>query len=233
MNSSLSLHILLIEDNDLLREATAAFLEDQGHRVTSLYCAEDVDTTPTPSLPDVYIIDVNLPGENGFSLAERIRQAHPNTGIVLMTARGQLQDRLEEYHSGADNYLTKPVEQTELLACINSLGRRVKSAISTTAAPPLELNSQTWWMSGPKQPVLLSHGEGLLLAAMSRAPGQQLERWQAMQLVDTKDKGLLPANLEMRISALRKKLSACGAPEDTIRTIRGYGYALSVPIKVI
>ena len=204
MNSSLSLHILFVEDNDLLREATAAFLEDQGHRVTSLYCTEDVDITPTPSLPDVYLIDVNLPGENGFSLAERIRQAHSNTGIVLMTARGQLQDRLEEYHSGADNYLTNPVAQTELLACINSLGQRVKSAIATTEAPSLKLNSQNWWMSGPKQPVLLSHGEGLL-----------------------------PANLEMRIIALRKKLSSCGAPEDTIRTIRGHGYALSIPIKVV
>lgn len=233
MQPPLSLHILIVEDNDGLRDATTVFLQDQGHRVTSLDCAEDVDNTPTHGLPDLYIIDVNLPGENGFSLAERIRQSHPTAGIVLMTARGQLQDRLEGYSCGADNYLIKPVEQAELLACINSLARRVKPTESSGQNHSLELNSQTWWLSGPKEPVLLTQGESLLLAALSRAPGQQLERWQAMQLIDPKDKGLLPANLEMRVSTLRKKLSACGAPEDTIRTIRGYGYALGYPLKVV
>lgn len=229
-----SLHILIVEDNDGLREATCAFLQAQGHRVSSLECAEDVDNTHTPGLPDLYIIDVNLPGENGFSLAERIRKSHPTAGIVLMTARGQLQDRLEGYECGADNYLIKPVEQTELLACINSLARRVKTIQPPAkATPALELNSQTWWLTGPRAPVLLTQGEGLLLAALSRAPGQQLERWQAMQLIDTKDKGLLPANLEMRISTLRKKLAAIGAPEETIRTLRGYGYALGYPIMVV
>ncbi|WP_341686589.1 response regulator transcription factor [Limnohabitans sp.] len=233
MQSPQSLHILIVEDNDGLREATAAFLQDLGHRVTSLDCAEDIDNTPTHGLPDLYIIDVNLPGENGFSLAERIRKSHPTTGIVLMTARGQLQDRLEGYACGADNYLIKPVEQAELLACVNSLARRVRASAPIAENPTLALNSQTWWLTGPKEQVLLTQGEGLLLAAMSRAAGQQLERWQAMQLIDTKDKGLLPANLEMRISALRKKLSACGAPEDTIRTLRGYGYALGYPLKVV
>jgi len=81
MQSPQSLHILIVEDNDGLREATAAFLQDLGHRVTSLDCAEDIDNTPTHGLPDLYIIDVNLPGENGFSLAERIRKSHPTTGI--------------------------------------------------------------------------------------------------------------------------------------------------------
>lgn len=234
MNLTPSLHILIVEDNDSLREATAAFLQDQGHRVTSLDCAEDVDNTHTHSHPDLYILDVNLPGENGFSLADRIRQSHPTAGIILLTARGQLHDRLEGYNCGADNYLVKPVEQAELLACIGNLARRVKSAPATNDAPcTLELNSQTWWLQGPKTRILLTQGENLLLAAMSRAPGQQLERWQAMQLIDPKDKGLLPANLEMRISTLRKKLDSCGAPEDTIRTLRGFGYALGYPITVL
>jgi DNA-binding response OmpR family regulator len=79
----------------------------------------------------------------------------------------------------------------------------------------------------------LTHGEGLLLSAFGRAAGHKLERWQAMQLVDTKDKGLVPANLEMRISALRKKLTACGAPDGAIRTLRGVGYALCCPNRVL
>lgn len=225
------LHILVVEDNDGLRDATVDFLRAQGHHVTGLVCAEEVDDTPTRDVPDLYLIDVNLPGENGFSLADRIRQSHPAAGIVLMTARGQLSDRLEGYSSGADNYLIKPVERSELLACIQNLARRIKpQTIDNTDS--LELNSQTLSLKGPAAVVALSHGESLLLAAFTRSAGQKLERWQAMQLVDPNDKGLVAANLEMRISSLRKKLIACGAGADAIRTLRNFGYALSCSVRI-
>lgn len=226
-----SLHILVVEDNDSLREATVAFLQNQGHQVTGLVCAEEVDETPTRDIPDLYLIDVNLPDENGFRLTERIRQSQPLAGIILITARGQLTDRLEGYSSGADNYLVKPVEPPELLACINNLARRLKASAPMPKAG-LVLNSQTLCLSGPKAEASLTHGEGLLLAALCRSAGQKLERWQAMQLVDAKDKGLLPANLEMRISTLRKKLSHCGAPDEAILTLRGFGYGLSCQIEL-
>lgn len=232
MTTTPSLHILVVEDNDGLREATVDFLSAQGHQVTGVVCAEEVDDTPMRDVPDLYLIDVNLPGENGFSLAERIRQSQPMAGIVLMTARGQLNDRLEGYSSGADNYLIKPVEQAELLVCIQNLARRVKP-VAPEIVGLLELNSQTLYLRGPKGKTTVTHGENMLLAGFIRAAGQKLERWQAMQLVDPNEKGLVAANLEMRISALRKKLSACGAPDDAIRTLRGFGYALSCPIKLV
>ena len=224
-----SLHILVVEDNDSLREATVDFLSLQGHQVSGLVCAEEVDDTPTRDVPDLYVIDVNLPGESGFSLAERIRNSQPRAGIVLMTARGQLNDRLEGYEAGADNYLIKPVEQSELLACVSNLARRLRAS-NDPAPTELILNSQTLLLSGPLGEVGVTLTESLLLAALSRSAGQKLERWQAMQLIDTKDKGLVVANLEMRISALRKKLCICGAPEDAIRTLRGFGYALNCAI---
>ncbi len=231
MSSPPLLHILVVEDNDGLREATVDFLRAQGHHVTGVVCAEEVDDTPTRDVPDLYLIDVNLPGENGFSLADRIRRSQPLAGIVLLTARGQVEDRLEGYSSGADNYLIKPVEQAELLACLSSLARRLKATARQDAAG-LQLDTQTQRLTGPRGAVALTHGEGLLLAAFCRAAGQKLERWQVMQLVDPKDKGLVPANLEMRISSLRKKLDACGAPEDAIRTLRGIGYALNCQVSV-
>ena len=229
MTPTPSLHILVVEDNDSLREATVDFLQTQGHQVMDVASAEDVDDTPTRDLPDLYLVDVNLPGEDGFSLAQRIRKSQPLAGIVLMTARGQLNDRLEGYTAGADNYLIKPVEQAELLICIHNLACRIKTS-TQPQQEGLTLDMQTLRLSGPKGQSTLSHGESLLLAAFCRAAGQKLERWQAMQLVDPQDKGLLPANLEMRISALRKKLSSCGAPDDAIRTLRGFGYALSCNI---
>lgn len=232
MSDSLSLHILIVEDNDNLREATQELLAQYGHQVTAMSCAEDVDDTPTRDVPDLYLIDVNLPGENGFCLAERIRKSHPAAGVVIMTARGQLEDRLQGYSCGADNYLIKPVEQSELLVCIQSLARRIKSA-KPNEDSDLVLDVHALNLRGPLGSVSLTYPESLLLVAMTRAVGQKLERWQAMQLVDAKDKGLSPANLEMRISTLRKKMDACGAPAEAIRTIRGFGYALSCRFKVV
>ncbi len=232
MNNTPSLHIMVVEDNDSLREATVDFLKSHGHDATGVVCAEDIDDTPTRDLPDLYLIDVNLPGENGFSLAERIRASQPLVGIVLMTARGQADDRLEGYTAGADNYLIKPVGQPELLATINNLARRIKhSAVDTTVK--LTLISPSMMLAGPQGEVTLTQGEGLLLTALSRAAGQKLERWQAMQLLDPQHKGLVPANLEMRISSLRKKLDQCGAPRGAIRTLRGFGYALLCPLAVL
>ena len=225
------LSIVLVEDNDDLRELTTDALRAEGHRVVALSCAEELEDQSRGEAADVFLIDLNLPGEDGFSLTERIRKTQPLAGIVLMTARGQLNDRLEGYSSGADNYLVKPVEQAELLVCIHNLACRLKASAPVPNAK-IVLNSQTLSLSGPEGEASLSHGEGILLAAFCRAAGQKLERWQAMQLVDTKDKGLLPANLEMRISTLRKKLSHCGAPEDAILTLRGFGYALSCQIEL-
>lgn len=225
------LHILVIEDNDSLREATLEFLNDNGHHTTGVGSAEEVDETPTRDVPDLYLVDVNLPGENGFALTQRIRKSQPLAGIVLMTARGQLRDRLDGYECGADNYLIKPVEQAELLACIHSLAFRLKSN-QVQSKTALVLNSQSSTLSGPEGEAALTRGESQLLVAFCRAAGHKLERWQAMQLVDSKDKGLSPANLEMRISSLRKKLSQCGASDNPILTLRGFGYALSCQLEV-
>ena len=233
MNSSPSLHILVVEDNDSLREATVDFLNARGHHATGVVCAEDLDDTPTRDVPDLYLIDVNLPGEDGFHLADRLRKSQPMAGIVLMTARSQLSDRIEGYSSGADNYLIKPVEQIELLACIQNLARRLKPALTDPAQDGLELNCQTLSLRGPKGKATLTHGESKLLAGLIRAAGQKLERWQAMQLVDPEDKGLVTANLEMRISALRRKLAHCGASGEAILTLRGFGYALTCTIKLV
>lgn len=232
MMNSPSLHIMIVEDNDNLREATQELLAQHGHQVTAVSSAEEVDDTPTRDVPDLYLIDVNLPSENGFLLAERIKKSHPAAGIVLMTARGQLQDRLQGYTCGADNYLVKPVEQAELLVCIKNLAKRLKATTPVEEAD-LILDTHALSLRGPADSVSLTFSESLLLMAMARSVGQKLERWQAMQLIDSKDKGLSPANLEMRITALRRKMNACGAPLEAIRTIRGFGYALSCHVKVI
>lgn len=231
MNPSPSLHILVVEDNDSLREATTDFLNANGHQALGVASAEEVDDTPTRDVPDLYLIDVNLPGENGFSLTQRIRNSQPLAGIVLMTARGQLNDRLDGYSHGADNYLVKPVEQAELLACVHSLAFRLKSS-QHQQKNRLVFFSKTSRLSGPAGESPLTLGESLLLVAFCRAAGQKLERWQVMQIVDAKEKGLSQASMEMRISSLRKKISQCGTDDNAIIALRGFGYGLNCQIEI-
>ena len=104
------LSIVLVEDNDDLRELTADALRGEGHRVLALSCAEELDDQSAGESVDVFLIDLNLPGENGLSLCRRVRASRPDAGIVIMTARVALNDRIAGYkQGGADIYLTKPV----------------------------------------------------------------------------------------------------------------------------
>jgi DNA-binding response OmpR family regulator len=111
-----SLHVVLVEDNDALRLATSVILVQAGFEVSGVACAEDVDDLPTARVPDLYVIDVNLPGEDGFSLAARLRRARPWVGIVITTARIRVDDRVHGYEQGVDVYLPKPVNPPELLS---------------------------------------------------------------------------------------------------------------------
>ena len=119
-----ALKILLIEDNDELREATLAFLQNQGHYVRGVPMAEEINDVTGGFVPDVYVIDLNLPDEDGLSLTRRLRASHPNVGIVITTARAKIGDKVLGYESGADLYLTKPLEVPELCAAVAALGRR-------------------------------------------------------------------------------------------------------------
>jgi len=121
-----SLSIIVVEDNDSLRKATVAMLVREGHQASGLVSAEEVDGVIHDIKPDIFVIDLNLPGEDGISLAKRLKTAMPLVGIIMVTARNRLDERLEGYENGADIYLTKPVAPSELLATVSSLGRRMK-----------------------------------------------------------------------------------------------------------
>lgn len=122
-----SLSIIVVEDNDSLRKATVAMLAREGHQASGLVSAEEVDGAIHDIKPDIFVIDLNLPGEDGISLAKRLKTAMPLVGIIMVTARNRLDERLEGYENGADIYLTKPVAPSELLATVSSLGRRMKN----------------------------------------------------------------------------------------------------------
>ena len=135
MSPTLSLNIVLVEDHDLLRTVTESVLKEAGHNILALGCAEEVDEALSGMNPDLYILDLNLPGEDGISLARRIRRSHPRVGIIMTTVRSEVTDRLDGYESGADIYLPKPTDPSELLAAAVALTRRLRPEYGVDSIP--------------------------------------------------------------------------------------------------
>ena len=224
-----ALRVLLVEDNDELREVTLAFLRSCGHDVRGVPAAEDIQDVAGAFVPDVYVIDLGLPSEDGLSLTRRLRASHPGAGIIIATARSQIGDKVEGYDSGADLYLTKPVHPHELQAGLSALGKRVKS--SGAGGEGLQMVASRLQLLGPRGAVELTAGDARILAALVRAPGQTLERWQLAEVIGKGEEGApSTALMEMRIARLRKKLAAAGAPPPGIKALRGVGYALTCPV---
>ena len=223
-----SLNIVVVEDHDALREVTVEALSQRGHHVRGVDSAEALPDEPGLVPIDLMVIDLNLPGEDGISLAARIRAAQPDIGIIIVTARSQLRDRLVGYNSGADIYLTKPTSTDELIAAIGALTRRIKP--QAPEQHDLSINLTALTLRGPLGNASLSSHEVAQMVAFVRAKDQQLEIWQLIALTDREVTDASKKALEVQIVRLRKKLLQCGAQEPTIKAIRGQGYKLCLKV---
>lgn len=228
----IALKILVIEDNDALREATLAFLQNQGHFVRGVPQAEDLNDVTGGFLPDVYVIDLTLPDEDGLSLTKRLRATQPHVGIVITTARTQIGDKVVGYESGADLYLTKPVHPQELMAGVAAVGKRLRS-LKHQQDSSLVLNLSRLQLMGPNGKVDLTSSDAILLGAFAKAPGQSLERWQVSEVISPGTEELpAAATLEMRIARLRKKLLSVGATNPCIKAQHKVGYSLCISVVI-
>jgi DNA-binding response OmpR family regulator len=224
------LNIILVEDNDDLREATVDALQAIGHNVRGVDCAEALDDQLGAFRAELLVLDLNLPGEDGISVARRIRATAPDIGIIMLTARSQLSEKLQGYNSGADIYLTKPTSVQELGAAIASLARRIRPRAAPAQA--LTLNPHTLQLRGPSGALDVSDHEATLLAAFAKAKDRRLEHWQIIELSGkAADEGSKNA-LEVQIVRLRKRLEQVGALAPTIKAIRGSGYQLCIAIEI-
>jgi DNA-binding response OmpR family regulator len=221
--------IAVIEDHDALREATTEMLVHQGFAAIGVASAEDLDRAVFTRSPEIFVIDLNLPGEDGLSLAFRLRKSHPAVGIIITTARTHLNDRVRGYESGADIYLPKPVEPLELLAAIRSLGNRVVGLLAKEQRFSLDESNSV--VLGPKGKAKLSLAEARLLNAFLNAPARTLHREEVWEIFSA-DGGMISVDsLQNRLSHLRKKLQNCGAEGETIQALRGTGYQLSLVLQ--
>lgn len=225
-----SLRIIVVEDYDALREAICDVLKKDGHSVVGLAMAEEIDDESGGFICDLYIIDLNLPGEDGLSLARRIRQAQPDVGIVIVSARTSLEDRIGGYQSGGNIYLTKPLSLEELRAVVGSFEQR-RSNAEASRHDVMTLRPISLVLKGPKGDTRLTQPEVLLLTAFARARHHELEHWQVAAHLRQGDE-ITKENLEVKIGRLRRKMIACGAEPPAIQSIRGLGYRLRQALSV-
>ena len=223
--------VLVVEDNDALREIVVSYLKDNGFKTKAVDCAEELDHQLSKQIVDMVILDLNLPGEDGLSIAKRLRNSNPKIGIIMFTARTSIEDKIRGYESGADIYLAKPVSNQELLAAVNSLSRRISAhqTIKKTRSK-LILNVREKKLSGPAGNCILNESDVIILNALSTSKDQMVEYWQLLELLNLTQSDHGKSNLEVKIVRLRKKLEEVGANSDTIKSLRNKGYQLSTRV---
>ncbi|CAM3641997.1 response regulator transcription factor [Polynucleobacter brandtiae] len=223
------LKIALVEDNDDLRELLTRDIVRAGHQVQSADCAEALDDLMVGQSFDLLVLDVNLPGENGLSIARRFKAANPDIFIIMVTARVEIEDRVAGYESGADIYLPKPVSSSELTAAISSIARRV--VVSDQQIQAI-LNIKSMTLIGTHA-VELNKLEVAMLKALSESTDGNLPYHRLLEICGDEVTEASKAALEVRIVRLRKKFIDAGIAERVIKALRGDGYQLLRPIRIL
>lgn len=225
------LALIVVEDHDLLREELVDYLRRPGWDVRGVGSGEELDIELRTAPADVVVLDLNLPGEDGLSIATRLRTALPRIGIVMLTGRTRPSERADGYATGADVYLTKPTNVRELEAVITTLGQRL------VLHPPSDgfvLDGRRMRLRAPGGKVAeLTLSETEILTQLALAPERQLDAEfllrklsQEYNVVKTRDA------LTVLMSRLRHKLAQHLGEEELVKAIRGYGYKLNVPIQI-
>ncbi|HVK36640.1 MAG TPA: response regulator transcription factor [Microlunatus sp.] len=216
--------ILVVEDSDAIRLSVAAVLRGQGYVVTERSDGRDLEAVLGQTAPDVVVLDVMLPGRDGFDLLEVIRRTG-DAAVIMLTARDSTADRVRGLGAGADDYLVKPFAMAELVARIKAVLRRSRPDGGTVRVGELELDEDLVRVSSADQPVQLTETERRVLAYLVGHRDQIVSKTQILTAVWGYD-GFAENLVEVNVSTLRRKLEAEGQAR-VLHTVRGRGYRLS------
>lgn len=218
--------ILLVEDDHRIAQSIKKGLEQERMAVDVAYDGiEGYDLASTETY-DLIILDLMLPGMNGLEICDKLRQNKKQNPILILTARGQIEDKVEGLNKGADDYLTKPFAFEELLARIRALVRRPKSIEEEIlSVDDLTLNINSFEVVRNKKQIKLSSKEYALLEFLMRHPRQILSKEQIMNHVWSYETDILPNTIEVYIRNLRNKIDK-GFNYPLIQTVRGFGYKI-------
>jgi len=237
MTDTAPVRLLLVDDEAALREPLAEYLSRQGFVVTQAASAADARARLRDQTPDLVLLDIMMPGEDGLSLCRHLVEARAIPTIFL-TARGEATDRIVGLEIGADDYVVKPFEPRELVARIRSVLRR-----ASRGAPPVAddeaFEFEGWRLDPLKRRltdpegalVAISSAEFRLLMAFLEHPRQVLDRDRLLDMVQGREAHLFDRAVDNQVSRLRRKVEADSRNPQLIQTVWGGGYMLAADVR--
>ena len=231
-------HVLIVDDDAEIRNLLREYFQENGYRVTVAADGKSLWAAMKATQPDLIILDVMLPGEDGISLCRALR-ARSDVPIIMLTARGEDTDRIVGLEVGADDYLPKPFNPRELLARVKSVLRRAKSLPANLRREEVRAFRFAGWtldvatrnLTAPDSVVIpLSGTEFKLLRIFLDHPNRVLTRDQLVELMMSRDAVPFDRALDVQISRLRNRLRDDAKEPAIIKTVRGQGYVLAAPV---
>lgn len=218
------MRILVVEDEHKIANSIKKGLEQEGYAVDVAYDGSDGYDLAIGEEYDIIILDLMLPGIDGMTICKNLRNEGNHTPILILTAKGQLEDKVKGLNSGADDYLVKPFAFDELLARIRALSRRPRESHGEKLfAGNLELNPSSHEVKKEGKDIALSKKEFALLEYLMRNKGKIVTKDQIISHVWNYEADILPNTVEVFIKYLRSKIG-----KDTIKTVRCFGYKIYV-----
>ncbi len=221
------MNILVIEDEKLLAQSIRAVLEQKGFSVETVYDGETGAEYARLGIYDLVILDVMLPGMDGFQVAQALRSGRCATPILMLTARSGIDDRIQGLNAGADYYLTKPFDTRELLACVGALLRRQGSQVDELTFGNTALDLGSGQLVCGEKAVRLSAREFDVMRLLMQSGSRILSKEQLLARVWGYESNAVENHVEVYVGFLRKKLRAIGSGVR-ITAIRRLGYHLEV-----
>ncbi len=219
--------ILLVEDEHKIANSIKQGLEQEHYVVDAAYDGTTGYDLAASGEYDLLILDRLLPGIDGLTICADLREKGDHTPIIMLTAKGQLADRVEGLNTGADDYISKPFAFEELLARIKALSRRPRDIVkSKLQVGDLVLDSDTYEVSRGGTKITLSAKEFALLEYLMRHKGKTLTKEQIISHVWNYDANILPNTVEVFVGYLRQKIDKPFDGTVLLHTVRGFGYKI-------
>ena len=238
MDQSEPVRLLLVDDEATLREPLADYLVRQGFVVDQAGSAAEARTRLRDAPPDLVLLDIMMPGEDGLSLCRHLAESQA-IPTILLTARGEATDRIVGLEIGADDYVTKPFEPRELVARIRSVLRRASKGAAAATEEEHDFLFDGWRLDPLKRKltdpegavVAISSVEFRLLMAFLDHPRQVLDRDRLLDMVQGREAHLFDRAVDNQISRLRRKIEADSRNPTLIQTVWGGGYMLAADVR--
>ena len=233
-------YLLLVEDEATQRQVLTHYLSANGFRVAAVSNGALMREALEAEMPQAVLLDIGLPGEDGFALARWLRERHAHLGVIMVTGATDSVDRIVGLETGADDYVTKPYDPRELLARIKSLLRRTQTqrpaAVAATAQGPVPLRIGRCIFDRQKRTLLEDDGtpqpltatEFDLLDLFCQHPNRPLTREWLLETTSRRDYDGSDRSIDLRITRLRRKIEVDPDKPQALRTVRGVGYMLAL-----